>query len=121
MTLKANVAKTNFGLIVLESSTVGSGNIRLLQGLMQEALFEALPAIDTYLATKTFVLPGNMLSDVVSVSAPSVSFHDGFVELGLTPEFSKTCDCSNGCCIFGNFEQELFLKATPVYDYSKYE
>jgi len=73
---------------------------------MKEALFEALPAVNTYLEKKTFVLPSDLLSDSIGISTPSLIIHSGFLELGFTPTFTKAAGVSTF--------------AAPFHDYSKY-
>jgi len=74
---------------------------------MKEALFDALPSVNNYLATKSFVLPSNLISDSISIASPTLKFHNGFMELGLTPVFSSKAE-------------DVTPWVSPVYDYSQY-
>ena len=64
-------------------------NLKPLADLIDAGLKAAVPIINDELQTLKIQIPTNLF-DIFTLSDLSVSYHDGYIEAGLTPTFIPT-------------------------------
>jgi len=107
MKVKPNVTDISLKDIKVASSTIGTVNLDLLKAVAAEGLYDALGPLNTFLASQNITIP-NGVPGIFEVLEPTLKFHNGFIELGLTPKFLP-----------GDYTITPYV--APVYDYSMFK
>ena len=86
MAVKPNVESATVKDIKVESSTIGTINMAQLESLLKQGLAEGRAPFNTFIQKQSIVVP-NKLFNLFELSDLNLSYHNGFIEAGLTPHF----------------------------------
>ena len=87
MTFSANVTQAHIGdLVDVESAPFISWELWAVKTLLNEGLSWGMPLFNTFIQTSHIEIP-SLLFGMFKLTDPVFTFHDGFVQAGLTPHF----------------------------------
>jgi len=87
MTFSANVTQAHIGdLVDVESASFISWELWAVKGLLNEGLKWGMPFFNTFIQTSHIEIP-SLLFGMFKLTDPVFTFHDGYVQAGLTPHF----------------------------------
>jgi hypothetical protein len=87
MTFSANVTQAHIGdLVDVKSATFISWELWAVKLLLNEGLSWGLPYFNTFIQTSHIEIP-SLLFGMFKLTDPVFTFHDGYVQAGLTPHF----------------------------------
>ena len=106
MAVKPNVTAASLKDIKVNLSTIGTLNMTLLEGLLDQGLEEGREPFNEYIQQQSLVIP-NKIFGLFELTDLDLKYHNGYLEAGLTPHFVP-------------ISSDETPYTPPVYDYSNY-